>query len=78
MSFVLMGALAAKVLKCPTCGGAIDRTEDYRAQFLDIPQIGGPPIREMVREHVTLVCTSCSWRLRTDNWRAFIQVPREE
>ncbi|UQA58768.1 hypothetical protein [Polyangium aurulentum] len=67
--------MAAKVLKCPACNEDITVTNNYQAEFVNIPQLGGPPMREMVKEEVTLCCGACGWSERTGNWRAFIRVP---
>ncbi len=72
VSLELLGATLLKVLACPQCGAPIERTEEYRARWINIPTIRGP-LRELVAEDVTLICLKCEWRERTNNWRQYLQ-----
>lgn len=75
MSFSLLAAIAANVVECPSCGQAIRKMRDYQAEFVEIPQLGGRPLRELASDKVTLVCGECDWQKRTDNWREFLAAP---
>ena len=74
MSLALMGAIYAKVLKFPDCGAIVDKTENYKANWVEILQIGGTPLSILKSEEVTLCCSSCSWSKRTNDWKQFIKV----
>ncbi len=73
MSFELIATIHLRAVKCPECGEPIERTKDYIADIVRIDQIGGEPIPFVRGEEVTLVCESCGWEKRTDNWRRFLK-----
>lgn len=68
----LMVATANGLLECPKCKSTITRTEDYQADIVTFPQIGGPPVQRVRSEAVTLRCT-CGWSQRTNTWRNFLK-----
>ena len=72
MSLTLVAAIAAGVIKCPSCSQPITRTEDHNDDEVYIPQIGGSDIPFLQSEEMTLVCEICGHKERTDNWKKFI------
>ncbi|MEK7263685.1 MAG: hypothetical protein AAB071_04150 [Bacteroidota bacterium] len=73
MSLDLLGAVHEGLLKCPECNSPIKQTENYKADYITINQLGGNPLTLLRGEKVTLVCTSCNWKKQTDNWKDYIK-----
>ena len=72
MSLELIAVMTLKALKCPLCKKDITRTEDYESEWIEIQQIGGPTNKILRNEVVTLICETCNWKERTNNWKKYI------
>lgn len=68
----LMALMSIGLVKCPECGVPIERVEDYEADIVRIPAIGGSTDTFMRGDEVTLVCDKCGWKEHTFNWRNFV------
>ena len=70
MSLTLVTAIAAGVIKCPSCSQPITKTEDHNDDEVYIPQIGGSDIPFLRSEEMTR--EKCGHKERTDNWKKFV------
>lgn len=75
MSLELLALISLRAIRCPACDAAIAETRDYEARWLDIPQVGGRPLKVFASEEVTLLCRGCGWNARTKDWRQFLKAP---
>ena len=73
MSLELLALISLQAVRCPACGASVGETRDYEARWVEIPQVGGKPLRTLVGEEVTLICRGCGWNARTRDWRQYVK-----
>ena len=73
MSLELFAVFCAKAIGCPECDKPIEQINDLKENVVKITQIGGKPLKIMISETVTLLCTNCRWEETTENWKQYIK-----